>query len=102
MAKEQPDTWPLRTHRRATWPAISRPLGTSVMRIGGNTADETFWTSPGETPPSWSTATIKVILGVNLKHYDPARASDEAAHAVAALGASLQAIEIARGADRGV
>ena len=32
--------------------------GTSVMRIGGNTVDETFWTSAGETPPSWSIATI--------------------------------------------
>ena len=81
------------------------------MRIGGNTVDETFWTSTGETPPSWSTATItpadltaldklakasgwKVILGVNLKHYDPARAAGEAEHAVAALGSSLQAIEI--------
>ena len=88
-----------------------KTLGTSVMRIGGNTADETFWTSTGETPPSWSTATItpadltaldtlakasgwKVILGVNLKEYDPARAADEAAHAVAALGSSLRAIEI--------
>ena len=66
------------------------------MRIGGNTSDETFWTSTGETPPSWSIATItpadltalntlakasgwKVILGVNLKEYDPARAADEAA-----------------------
>ena len=88
-----------------------KTLGTSVMRIGGNTADETFWTSTGQTPPSWSTATItpadltaldklakasgwKVILGVNLHHYDPAAAADEAEHAVAALGSSLQAIEI--------
>jgi hypothetical protein len=88
-----------------------RTLGSSVMRIGGNFVDETFWTSTGETPPSWSMATItpadltalgklakasgwKVILGVNFKHYDPARAADEAAHAVAALGSSLQAIEI--------
>ena len=88
-----------------------KTLGTSVMRIGGNTVDETFWTSTGETAPSWSSATItpadltaldtlakasgwKVILGVNLKEYDPASAADEAAHAVAALGSSLQAIEI--------
>ena len=93
-----------------------KTLGTSVMRIGGNTSDETFWTSTGETPPSWSTATItpadltalntlakasgwKVILGVNLKQYDPARAADEAEHAVAALGSSLQAIEIGNEPD---
>jgi len=88
-----------------------KTLGSSVMRIGGNTVDETFWTSTGATAPSWSIATItpadltalntlakasgwKVILGVNLKEYDPASAADEAAHAVAALGSSLQAIEI--------
>src|ERR1700733_14496317 len=78
-----------------------KTLGTSVMRIGGNTSDETFWTPAGETPPSWSIATItpadltalntlaeasgwKVILGVNLKQYDPARAADEAEHAAEA------------------
>jgi hypothetical protein len=88
----------------------------SVMRIGGNTVDETFWTSAGETAPSWSIATItpadltalaglarasgwKVILGVNLKEYDPARAADEARHAQAALGSALQAIEIGNEPD---
>lgn len=93
-----------------------KTLGTSVMRIGGNTVDETFWTSSGETAPPWSIATItpadltalntlakasgwKVILGVNLKHYDPARAADEAAHAASALGSSLQAIEIGNEPD---
>jgi hypothetical protein len=93
-----------------------KTLGTSVMRIGGNTSDETFWTSTGQTPPSWSTATItpayltalntlakasgwKVILGVNLKQYDPSRAADEAEHAVKALGSSLQAIEIGNEPD---
>jgi hypothetical protein len=96
--------------------AYLKTLGASVMRIGGNTSDETFWTSTGETAPSWSIATItpadltalntlakasgwKVILGVNLKQYDPARAADEAAHAVAALGSSLQAIEIGNEPD---
>ena len=28
----------------------------SVMRIGGNTVDETFWTSTGEAAPSWAIA----------------------------------------------
>nr|WP_237554866.1 glycosyl hydrolase family 79 C-terminal domain-containing protein [Streptomyces sp. SID4948] len=96
--------------------AYLKTLGTSVLRIGGNTVDQTFWTSTGEAPPSWSTATItpagltalgtlakasgwKVILGVNLKHDDPARAADEAAHAVSALGASLQAVEIGNEPD---
>ena len=93
-----------------------KTLGSSVMRIGGNTVDETFWTSTGQTAPSWSIATItpadltalaglakasgwKVILGVNLKQYDPSSAADEAAHAAAALGSSLQAIEIGNEPD---
>jgi hypothetical protein len=88
----------------------------SVMRIGGNTVDETFWTATGETAPSWAIATItpadltalaglakasgwKVILGVNLKQYDPARAASEAQYARAALGSSLQAIEIGNEPD---
>jgi hypothetical protein len=88
----------------------------SVMRIGGNTVDETFWTSTGETAPSWAIATItpadltalaglarasgwKVILGVNLKQYDPARAANEAQYAQSALGSSLQAIEVGNEPD---
>jgi Glycosyl hydrolase family 79 C-terminal beta domain len=96
--------------------AYLKTLGTSVIRIGGNTVDETFWTSTNQTPPSWSLATItpadltalatltkasgwKVILGVNLKEYNPTAAADEAAHAAAALGSSLQAIEIGNEPD---
>lgn len=93
-----------------------KTLGTSVLRVGGNTVDQSFWTSSGETAPSWALATItpaglanlaklatasgwKVILGVNLKRYDVARAADEAAHAKAALGSSLAAIEIGNEPD---
>lgn len=96
--------------------AYLKTLGTSVLRIGGNTVDETFWTSTNQTAPSWSLATItpadltalatltkasgwKVILGVNLKQYNPTAAADEAAHAAAALGSSLQAIEIGNEPD---
>ena len=88
----------------------------SVIRIGGNTVDETFWTSTGQSAPSWSIATItpadltalaglahasgwKVILGVNLKQYNPAQAANEAQYAQAALGSSLQAIEIGNEPD---
>jgi hypothetical protein len=88
----------------------------SVMRIGGNTVDETFWTSTGQTPPSWAIATItpadltalaglaqasgwKVILGVNFEQYDPAAAANEAQYAQADLGSSLQAIEIGNEPD---
>ncbi len=96
--------------------AYLKTLGQSVIRIGGNTVDETFWTSTGAPPPSWSIATItpadlaavaslakasgwKVILGVNLKHYNPASAADEAKFAHSALGSSLQAIEIGNEPD---
>ena len=91
--------------------AYLKTLGSSVLRIGGNTVDQTFWTSTGAPAPSWAIATItpadltalaslartsgwKVILGVNLEHYNPASAADEARYARAALGSSLQAIEI--------
>ncbi|MEY9887045.1 hypothetical protein ABIA35_006679 [Catenulispora sp. MAP12-49] len=90
-----------------------RTLGSGgVLRVGGNSGDGTFWTSTGETAPAWATsgtitpdklrhlATIahatgwKVILAVNLKHRDPARAADEAKYARQIFGRSLLAIEV--------
>ena len=88
----------------------------SVIRVGGNTVDETFWTSTGATAPSWSIGTItpadltalgtlakasgwKVILGVNLKEYNPASAANEAQYAQRDLGSSLEAIEIGNEPD---
>lgn len=90
-----------------------RTLGrTGVIRVGGNSGDATFWTSTGETAPSWATSgTItpeklqhlaavvrgagwKIILAVNLKHPDPARAAGEAKYARQIFGDSLLAIEI--------
>src|SRR5256884_389606 len=88
-----------------------KTLGTGVMRFGGNFVDTTFWTSTGESRPSWAVATLtpadlqrlktladnsgwQVILGVTLKQPDAARAADEAAHAKQILGASLYAIEV--------
>ena len=85
---------------------------TGVIRIGGNSGDTTFWTSTGETAPSWATggtitpdklqhladvarsAGWRVILAVNLKHPDPARAADEAKYARQIFGRTLIAIEI--------
>ena len=84
---------------------------TGVIRIGGNSADETFWTSTGQKPPSWSEGTItpatltdlataisgtgwKVVLAVNLKQFSTSRAADEAKYAEQILGSSLAAIEI--------
>ena len=90
------------------------PAGT--LRIGGNSADQTFWTSSDEPPPSWSTATItpaalsrlgdllratgwNAVLTLNLKHPDPARAADEAVHASTLLGPSLAAVELGNEPD---
>jgi hypothetical protein len=89
---------------------LARLGGTGVIRIGGSSADTTFWTSTGEAAPSWATGTItpaslkplaavakasgwRVILGVNLEHFDPARAADEARNAQQVLGSSLLGIE---------
>jgi hypothetical protein len=93
--------------------AFLRTLGPAgVIRVGGNSGDKTFWTSTGEPAPAWATSgTItpaklqhlaaiahatgwQVILAVNLKQYDPARAADEARHARQILGRSLLAIEV--------
>ena len=88
----------------------------SVIRVGGNTVDETFWTSTGAAAPSWSIGTItpadltalgtlakasgwKVILGVNLKEYNPTSAANEAQYAQRDLGSSLEAIEIGNEPD---
>lgn len=89
-----------------------RALGSRrLLRIGGNSLDESFWTSDGEPAPAWATqgafgpASLRslaqalagtgwrVILGVNLKQFDPARAADEARYAEQILGSKLAAIE---------
>ena len=70
---------------------LMRLLGPAVLRIGGNEFDESWWTSHNEPRPSWATNVVtpadlarlrglldathwRVILGVNLGHFDPARA----------------------------
>ncbi len=82
-----------------------------LLRIGGNSLDESLWMSHEEFPPAWATQGVatpaslralaaalrstgwQVILGVNLRHYDPARAVDEARYATRILGSKLAAIE---------
>lgn len=90
---------------------LMRLLGPSVLRIGGNSVDFSWWTSSGESPPAWATSLItpsnlavlhgllaatgwKVLLGVDLGHFEPARAADEARYARGILGANLLGIEI--------
>jgi hypothetical protein len=91
--------------------ALMRLLGPSVLRIGGNSLDYSWWTSRDEQSPAWATNTVTpgdlvtlrellsatgwhVILGVDLGHFDPMRAADEAHIARLILGGRLLGIEI--------
>ena len=92
-------------------PDLLRTLGpTGELRIGGNSVEWTFWTSTNEKPPA-NTALLtpsalqtlaasivstgwRVILAVNFKDRQPARAADEARYAARILGRQLAAIEI--------
>jgi hypothetical protein len=97
------------THRRLV--RLMRLLGPSVLRIGAGSVDFSWWTSRGEPPPAWARVTVipgdltrlrgllsatgwRVLLGVDLGHFDPARAADEARHARSILGHHLLGIEI--------
>ena len=93
-----------------------RLLGPSVLRIGGASVDLSWWTSDGESSPPWATNTVtptdlyalrgllaatgwRVLLGVDLGHFEPARAADEAHHAQKILGERLLGIEIGNEPD---
>jgi hypothetical protein len=95
---------------------LMRLLGPSILRIGGNSVDLSWWTSSGEPPPSWATSTVtpgdlralqrllavtgwRTLLGVNLGHFEPARVADEASYARKIFGARLVGIEIGNEPD---
>jgi hypothetical protein len=95
---------------------LMRLLGPSVLRIGANTVDTSWWTSSGEPPPLWATNTVtpadlsvlrrlltatgwRVLLGVDLGHFEPIRAASEARYAQEILGKSLLGIEIGNEPD---
>ena len=89
-----------------------RSLGVGVLRFGGVTADEQVaWTDEATLRPPWALSVLEgaslsqlgrlaaasgwgVILTLGFGHYDPQAAAREAAVAKAALGSSLEAIEI--------
>lgn len=90
---------------------LMRLLGPSVLRIGGSSVDLSWWTSSGEPAPPWATNTVtpadlsrlrslldatgwRVLLGVDLGHFEPARIADEAHVAQQILGPDLLGIEI--------
>jgi hypothetical protein len=96
--------------------ALMRLLGPGVLRLGGNSVDYSWWTSSGESPPSWAKSVItpsdlaalhglleqtgwSAIIGVNLSHFNPARAANEAQVAASLLGPGLRGIEIGNEPD---
>jgi hypothetical protein len=95
---------------------LMRSLGPSVLRIGGDTVDFSWWTSRGEPPPRWVTNTVtpqdlsalrgllsatgwRVLLGVDFGHFEPTRAAEEVRYARAILGAGLMGVEIGNEPD---
>lgn len=91
--------------------ALMRLLGPGVLRIGGNSLDDSWWTSDGEPAPAWAKSVIspadlerlsrllaatgwRAILGVDLGHFDPIRAAGEAQVAERILGSRLLGFEI--------
>jgi hypothetical protein len=97
--------------------ALLRSLGPGVMRFGGISADEqAAWVGNGAAQPGWAKVAIdeadlaglaalaretgwRVLLTVNLGHYDPTAAALEAATARRLLGSNLAGIEIGNEPD---
>jgi hypothetical protein len=91
---------------------LLRSLGVGVLRFGGVTADEQIaWTDPATPRPPWAAGALEasdfreldnlaaesgwhVLLTLGFGHYEPEAAAREAAAAKAALGESLEAIEL--------
>jgi Glycosyl hydrolase family 79 C-terminal beta domain len=91
-------------------------LDKGVLRFGGNSVEFTYWSRKGKvgvpkaravlTPPdldrlfAFSKKTgWPVMLGLNLGHYDPQMAADEASYAVKRGGSNLLALEIGNEPD---
>ena len=89
-------------------------FGPSLLRIGGNSVDETQWnaTGAGRTTGQVAPSDIDalagflkatgwtVLYGVNLATSTPAAAAAEVAYAVQSLGSTLYAIEIGNECDQ--
>jgi len=94
-----------------------RSLGVGVLRFGGVTADEQIaWTDESTPRPPWAWGVLeagslrqlgslaaasgwRILLTLGLGHFEPGAASQEAAAAKAALGESLEAIELGNEPD---
>ena len=96
---------------------LLRSLGVGVLRFGGVTADEqTAWIDAATPRPAWALGVLEasnldalgslaaqsgwhVLLTLGLGHFEPQAAAREAAAAKAALGESLEAIELGNEPD---
>ena len=109
---------PLFTASNANLIALFKRLGTSVLRVGGNSVDRNVWTAngagqiAGQIAPGDVTALAafvkatgwQVLYGINLGGAatgatTPALAAAEVAYAVSAFGSSLLGIEIGNECD---
>jgi hypothetical protein len=96
--------------------ALMKLLGPGVLRLGGNSLDYSWWSSDNEQPPAWATSVVtpselnvlhellvatgwRAILGVDLGHFDPARAANEARVAETILGSRQLGFEIGNEPD---
>ncbi len=104
---------PLFSGSNANLIGLFKLLGPSLLRIGGNSVDQTVWTplgagqTAGETAPSdvnalaaFLTATgWQVLYGVNLAQSTAVVAAEEVAYVYQTLGTSLFGIEIGNEPD---
>jgi hypothetical protein len=102
--------------------ALMRLLGPSVLRLGGSSLDYSWWNNGNEQPPRWATSEVihasavtpadltslrellaatgwRVILGVDLGHFEPTRAASEARVAEHILGSRLLGFEVGNEPD---
>jgi hypothetical protein len=94
---------------------LMRSLGPGVLRL--SETDYVAYSPDGHSAPSWAAARItskdfdglgllarradwRVVVAVNLAHYDPGGAGREAAAAAGALGSRLAGIELGNEPDR--
>jgi hypothetical protein len=96
---------------------LLRSLGPGVVRFGGTSADtRVAWIDPFTPQPAWASSTLeaselqalrtlamrsgwRVLLTLNLAHYDPQVAARETAAAQAALGPWLAGVEVGNEPD---
>lgn len=110
--------WLARWVGHGTVAALLRSLGHGVLRFGGVSADERAqWLPAGAKPAKWESRPIteaqlsrlaklakqtgwKVLLSVNLGHFDPQAAAEEIAAARRLMGKRLLGVEIGNEPDR--